>query len=591
MPLGLSPRRDFWFWPSHFSASRYIKPCRWIFARRRFQETVLFNRSLSLVCGLLLAATSMAQFVANRGGLARTWSGHGQIYIDSQVLAMCHVSTTISTLNGIQSNNFPVTLPNFARIDPYREVLGYVRLISATTTSAGAANMTGTVWLNFNNQIGFLMPTLLHEADHSRYGHHTCGAGADVDDLGPYGVDAYYSLQLYWNSQNMDPVQRAISASNATSIANYGFCGNLDARARIMAAYEHGVFPQAPASLRVTSSVGATTLNGVSPYAFAKGDDGNLWHRYWTGSSWAWGNLMKPARTNVAPAPVEIAQPVGSITVDGYRPYVFVTGSDGNLWNSWWTGRSWMWSNQGRPSGSVGIQMSVGATTVGGGRPYVFVAGTDGNLWHHWWDPYWSSWNWGSLGNPGTPITAPVGAITVEGWRPYVFVMGGDGNLWHAWWSGSQWSWGSLSRPDVGIARSVGAVTVNGGYPYVFAVGNDGDIWSQSWTGWNWGWGSLGKPPGIEVANTIGVVNVSFGPHLFVIGSDGNVWLLSWTGWNWLWSNMGRPGSAMLVSGAGVTETHGGNPYAFVTDSEGQLWLLNWSGYGWAWESHRYVAQ
>jgi len=41
---------------------------------------------------------------------------------------------------------------------------------------------------------------------------------------------------------------------------------------------------------------------------------------------------------------------MGAITVDGGRPYVFIEGSDGNLWVNWWSGSAWNWANQGQPS-------------------------------------------------------------------------------------------------------------------------------------------------------------------------------------------------------------------------------------------------
>src|ERR1039457_4701116 len=151
------------------------------------------------------------------------------------------------------------------------------------------------------------------------------------------------------------------------------------------------------------------------------------------------------------------------------RPYVFVQGSDGNLWLNWWTGSVWNWTNQGRPgggniSGRVGV-LTVMDTPSSYQRPYVFVQGSDGNLWLNWWTG--SVWNWTNQGRPGgVNITAPVGVITVMDTpssyqRPYVFVQGSEGNLWLNWWSGSKWSWVNQGRPaGVNITAPVGGITV-----------------------------------------------------------------------------------------------------------------------------------
>jgi hypothetical protein len=63
---------------------------------------------------------------------------------------------------------------------------------------------------------------------------------------------------------------------------------------------------------------------------------------WWSGSAWSWSNQGTPSG-------VRLDSPMGAITVDGGRPYVFVEGGDGNLWLNWWSGSAWSWSNQGAP--------------------------------------------------------------------------------------------------------------------------------------------------------------------------------------------------------------------------------------------------
>ena len=41
----------------------------------------------------------------------------------------------------------------------------------------------------------------------------------------------------------------------------------------------------------------------------------------------------------------QLNQQIGSITVDGGRPYSFIVGFDGDLWVNWWSGTAWAWAN------------------------------------------------------------------------------------------------------------------------------------------------------------------------------------------------------------------------------------------------------
>ena len=159
-------------------------------------------------------------------------------------------------------------------------------------------------------------------------------------------------------------------------------------------------------------------------------------------SIWKWANQSKPAG-------VTISGPVGVLTMmdtptSAQRPYVFVRGSDGNLWVNWWNGSVWNWANQGNPPGVATIGGPVGVLTMmdtptSAQRPYVFVQGSDGNLWVNWWNG--SVWSWANQGNPpgAATVSGSVGVLTMmdtpaSAQRPYAFVQGSDGNLWVNWW-------------------------------------------------------------------------------------------------------------------------------------------------------------
>jgi len=324
------------------------------------------------------------------------------------------------------------------------------------------------------------------------------------------------------------------------------------------------------------TALGATVVDGGRPYVFVEGSDGNVWVNWWSGSRWNWAFQGLPLGAGVAAE-------AGAITVDAARPYVFVKGSDGNLWVNWWSGSAWSWSNQGTPSG-VKLGEPMGAITVDGGRPYVFVKGSDGNLWVNWWSG--SAWSWSNQGTPsGLSISEAMGAITVDGGRPYAFVKGSDGNLWVNWWSGSAWSWSNQGTPSgVGLGESMGAITVDGGRPYVFVKGSDGNLWVNWWSGSAWSWANQGTPGGVGLGEPMGAITVDGGrPYVFVKGSDGNLWVNWWSGSAWSWSNQGTPSGVGLAESMGAITVDGGRPYVFVKGSDGNLWVNWWSGSAWSW--------
>jgi kumamolisin len=359
-----------------------------------------------------------------------------------------------------------------------------------------------------------------------------------------------------------------------------------------------------PPAATIAQNVGVLTVmdspgSAQRPYVFVTGSDGNLWLNWWDYTKWVWSSLGTPPS-------VGIGEAVGVLTVmdspgSAQRPYVFVRGSDGNLWVNWWDYTTWVWSSLGTPP-SVGIGNEIGVLTVmdspsSAQRPYVFVRGSDGNLWLNWWD--YTTWVWSSLGTPpSVGIGEAVGVLTVmdspgSAQRPYVFVIGSDGNLWVNWWDYSTWVWSSLGTPpSVGIGNEIGVLTVmdspsSAQRPYVFVRGNDGNLWVNWWDYTAWVWSSLGTPPSVRLGNQVGVLTVMDSPssaqrpYVFVRGSDGNVWGNGWDLTAWIWSSLGTPPSTGIGGEVGVLTVMDNpgaaqRPYVFVTGSDGNLWVDLW---------------
>jgi hypothetical protein len=341
-------------------------------------------------------------------------------------------------------------------------------------------------------------------------------------------------------------------------------------------------------------------------FVFVDGSDGNLWLNWSDGTDWYWTNQGAPQ------AGVAVTVGVGVITVmdslaSAQRPYACVIGTDGQLWFNWWDYTRWDWAAQSTPQSGVAVTAGVGALSVmdtptAAQRPYVFVLGSDRQLWLNWWDN--TAWHWASQGVPavGVTITSTVGVMTVmdspdSAQRPYVFLIGSDGQLWVDWWDYDHFVWANQGVPQAGVtvAAGVGVLTVTDSstsaqLPYIFVIGSDRQLWLNSWDGIAWHWTALGTPgPGITIAFAVGVSTQT--PAAFAVGSDGQLW---WTYFDqgngvWDWETHGTPQSGVSIATTiGVqtvmdSEHSVPNLYVLVKGSDGQIWLRRSYGAGWSW--------
>lgn len=327
-------------------------------------------------------------------------------------------------------------------------------------------------------------------------------------------------------------------------------------------------------------------------------------------ADWQWA---PPAQ----PGPVHVNGGFGAVTVKDSplateRPYVFVSGTDGNLWLRWWDGSNWHWRNQGTPSSTTTVAWPVGATTVkdtpnGPQRPYVFVLGLDHQLYVNWWTG--TDWRWRPQGAPPGGLAAGIGVATytaVAGGpeRPYAFLEGLDGRLWANYWTGSDWAWYPIGTPpgQTDIPYGVGAATVMDGpnateRPYVFVYGHETDqqLWAAYWDGSGWQWHKQGAPAnglalGVGATAVADSPQSAHRPYVFVYDRKGQLWANYWTNSaGWQWYDVGTPGGHTLSEGVGVTTVMDDpsapqRPYVFVRDFDiGHLWLADWDSSGWHW--------
>jgi hypothetical protein len=180
------------------------------------------------------------------------------------------------------------------------------------------------------------------------------------------------------------------------------------------------------------------------------------------GANWSgWTNEGNPgvAVAN-APAPINYTLTSGTVTEN-----VFVTGTNGALYDYHWNGEIWSWKPMGYPAPGVSISdfgtTSIAPLTVINNQSgntvheHVFVTGSDGNLYNDFWNG--TTWAWGTAGygsppGAGATVDNPIGVVNFQVGNTLdmdVFVVGysappgqfATGTLYLDYWNGSEWTW------------------------------------------------------------------------------------------------------------------------------------------------------
>lgn len=239
---------------------------------------------------------------------------------------------------------------------------------------------------------------------------------------------------------------------------------------------------------------------------FARGTDGQLWHKWYTGAWAGW----EPLGGSLASDPAVVSW--GPNRID-----VFARSASGALLHRWWDGSQWRgWETL---PGSMNSAPAVASWQAG--RLDVFAKGADGTLIHKWYDGGWSGWE--SLGGV---LTSDPAAVSWGPGRLDVFARGTDGQLWHKWYDGT-WRWweplggGLQGGPDV-AAWAAGRLDV-------FVRGTDNQLWRKWWDGTGWyGWEPLFAPVTVAGSGLVSdPASVSWGPgriDVFGHAFDGAVW-------------------------------------------------------------------
>jgi hypothetical protein len=255
-------------------------------------------------------------------------------------------------------------------------------------------------------------------------------------------------------------------------------------------------------------------------YCYVIGSDGNLYVNFSedNGASWTWANRGAPPTTKLAEG-----QPSVLAYFDGTHQsiYAFAVGNDHNLYANFGDGSVWAWQNLGKPLPGVSFLFPPSALTIppdAAKEIYVFVMGIDNNLYAAFSPAGGSGWIWENRGAPTAiiqnffPNALRVGIESksaVFTWPVFVFAvtqnftLAMDSSADASLGPSAVWNWQDMGQPTGrGMFFFSGAVASTEVEPsladvqiYAFALDIDNDVHTLRWNGSTWTWFDQSGPP------------------------------------------------------------------------------------------------
>ena len=235
---------------------------------------------------------------------------------------------------------------------------------------------------------------------------------------------------------------------------------------------------------------------------------------------------------NVSGGAAALRSPITAIARNRDHLDLFVTGTDGKIYSTWWDAASG-WANWFSVSGGMAALGSpVTAVARNPNHLDLFVTGTDGRIYSTWWDAA-SGWaNWFNVSGGAAHLGAPITAVARNPNHLDLFVTGTDGRIYSTWWdAASGWAnWFNVSGGAAAPRSRVNVVARNPNHLDLFVTGTDGRIYSTWWdaaSGWAaWfvvsdGAAALGSPIDVIARHPDHL-------DLFLTGTDGRIYSTWW---------------------------------------------------------------
>lgn len=216
---------------------------------------------------------------------------------------------------------------------------------------------------------------------------------------------------------------------------------------------------------------------------------------------------------------------------------VFTTTGEGTVWTAAWMPgdeafRGWWQIGSG---GIARVREEVAAVSCTTDAMDIFVIGSDGGVWSSWWVPGQDGFSeWARIGDLQTAHGSRVAAVSRNDNKIDVFAIGVDGRVYTAaWQEGQEWyeGWWPIgdfrARPNAGVS----AVSRTTDHLDLFVVGDDGLVYTAAWqpddTAWR-GWWPIGSLSAGFAADVYAISAFENWLDIFIVGDDGGVYTSFW---------------------------------------------------------------
>ena len=329
----------------------------------------------------------------------------------------------------------------------------------------------------------------------------------------------------------------------------------------------------------------------------------------WSGPVDLSATLAIPSAGDLASAPSVTFSPGGG------QELVFWQGANGDLWEAWYTLATGVWRSQdltaalGLAGAGTVASTPMVTFTPGGGQQLVFWQGTDGDLWEAWYTVATNTWlsqdlSTGLLagrGSDGTVASTPTVILTPGGGQQLAFWQGVNGHVWEAWYTVATHTWdvqdltsGRFSGAAGVSSKPTVLLTPNAGQQLVFYQATDGDLWEAWYSVASNAW----QAQDLSSAQLAGAGSLASAPQV-VVTPGGGQQLVFWQtaggqldeAWyavgSHLWAEQdlsaaeGLQSGADLTSAPAVTALFGSEQDVFWQGPGETLWELYFSGTMW----------
>ena len=268
---------------------------------------------------------------------------------------------------------------------------------------------------------------------------------------------------------------------------------------------------------------------------FVTGTDGRIYSTWWDASG-GWANWF-----NVSGGAAALGSPITVVARNPNHLDLFVTGTDGGIYSSLvgCERRLGHWFNVS--GGRAALGSKVTAIARNPNHLDLFVTGTDGRIYSCWWDQS-GGWAAGSTSPAArrrwarrSPRSHAIRTISI------CSLPAPTAASIPRWWdqSGGWAAWFNVSGGAAALRSPITAVARNPNHLDLFVTGTDGRIYS-SWWDQSGGWAAWFNVSGGAAALASEITAIARNPNhldLFVTGTDGRIYSTWWDasgGWaNW----------------------------------------------------------